>query len=408
MQIFTKGQIIEGHRIDRHRAAREGLIDVTSQGLETIDLTSVPLKHLMAQARDIRHLHWGRDVTYSRKVFVPLTNMCRDTCAYCTFVKHPDDPAANLMTPEQVLATAREGEKQGCKELLFSLGEKPELRYEKARAAIEALGYQRMTDYLADMCALVLKETSLLPHVNAGTLEDDELEMLRPVAASMGMMLETTSRRLMKEGGPHFACPDKVPLQRLRTLERAGRQQVPFTTGLLIGIGETFEERIEALHAINACHQKYGHIQEVIIQNFQRKPDIAMANAPEPALDEMLRTIAAARIILSPDISLQAPPNLSERHMAYLDAGINDWGGISPVTIDFINPQHAWPQIDRLAQSCEDAGYHLRERLTIYPKFLQASGDFLSPDLQPRVSAMADTDGLARISTLKAQGAGQS
>ncbi|SNY92971.1 FO synthase subunit 1 [Cohaesibacter sp. ES.047] len=407
MQSYASLQSDTGQRLDRHRAARIGLIDGAPPEHNAIDLTRAPLKELMATARNIRDQHWGRDVTYSRKVFVPLTNMCRDTCSYCTFVKHPDDPEAKLMTPDEVLAIAREGEDQGCKELLFSLGEKPELRYEKARAALAMLGYERMTDYLADMCALVLKETSLLPHVNAGTLEEDELKKLRPVAASMGMMLETTSRRLMKEGGPHYACPDKVPLQRLRTLERAGRQQVPFTTGLLIGIGETFEERIEALHAINETHQKYGQIQEVIIQNFQRKPDIAMANSPEPALDEMLRTIAAARIILSPDISLQAPPNLSARHMAYLDAGINDWGGISPVTIDFINPQHAWPQIDQLAQSCEEAGYRLRERLTIYPKYLQGSGDFLSADLQPRVSAMADSDGLAHAFNPKAEGAGQ-
>jgi FO synthase len=299
------------------------------------------------------------------------------------------------MTPEQVLSTARQGEQQGCKELLFSLGEKPELRYEAARDGLARLGYERMTDYLAEMCALVLSETSLLPHVNAGTLSDDEIDRLRPVSASMGMMLETASRRLTRKGGPHYACPDKVPLQRLRTLQRAGAKAVPFTTGLLIGIGETWEERIDALHQINAAHQAHGHIQEVIIQNFQRKPDIAMANHPEPELEDMLRTIAAARLILDPEISLQAPPNLHARHIAYLDAGINDWGGISPVTIDFINPQHEWPEITALSESCSKGGFALKERLTVYPRFIDARDEYLDPGLSSRIRAMARNDGLA-------------
>ncbi|MDK8874569.1 7,8-didemethyl-8-hydroxy-5-deazariboflavin synthase CofG [Paracoccus sp. SSJ] len=354
------------------------------------------LDDLLSEACRIRDAHWGCAVTYSRKVFVPLTNMCRDTCGYCTFVKHPSSPEARIMTPEQVLASARRGEREGCKELLFSLGEKPELRYEAARDGLARLGYARMTDYLRDMCALVLAETSLLPHVNAGTLADDEIEALRPVSASMGMMLETISRRLTRRGMAHHACPDKVPVQRLRTLERAGLRRVPFTTGLLIGIGETWEERIAALHAIEASHRRHGHIQEVIIQNFQRKPDIEMADHPEPELEDMLRTIAAARIILSPEISLQAPPNLSSRHIAYLGAGINDWGGISPVTIDFINPQHEWPEIRALAASCKTAGFALRERLTVYPRYLLDGGDYLDPAMLSRVSAMAGAGGLAR------------
>lgn len=354
------------------------------------------LSGLMAMARQIRDAKWGRVVTYSRKVFVPLTNMCRDTCGYCTFVKHPDSPEANIMSPDQVLSMARKGEREGCKELLFSLGEKPELRYEKARKALESLGYTSMAEYLAAMCSLVLKETSLLPHVNAGTLTNSELEMLRPVSASMGMMLETVSRRLTRKGQPHHACPDKVPVQRLRTLERAGEQKVPFTTGLLIGIGETFEERLEALEAIAQSHLRHGHIQEVIIQNFQRKPGIAMANHPEPTLEDMLRTIAAARIMLPPDISLQAPPNLSARHLAYLEAGINDWGGISPVTIDFINPQHEWPEIRALASSSAKAGFQLRERLTVYPSYLAAGTGFINPEMLARASEMAQANGLAR------------
>ena len=360
------------------------------------------LDALMARATAARAAHWGDTVTYSRKVFVPLTNMCRDTCTYCSFVKLPSHPEANYMMPEQVLATARAGEAQGCKELLFSLGERPELRYSEAAAALAKLGYKTTNEYLRDMCALVLEETSLLPHVNAGTLNDDEIDMLRPVSASMGMMLETVSRRLTRKGMPHYACPDKTPVQRLRTLERTGERGVPFTTGLLIGIGETWEERVDSLAAINAAHAKHGHIQEVIIQNFQQKPGIGMEHHPEPGLEDMLRTLAVARLILAPEISLQAPPNLSARHLEYLKAGMNDWGGISPVTVDFINPDHAWPEIDRLAASTAKAGLNLQERLTIYPDFLQRSEQFLDPSLTRRISEMARADGLARNQCLGA------
>ncbi len=357
---------------------------------------------LLSRAAAVRDRFWGDNVTYSRKVFVPLTNMCRDTCGYCTFVKHPSDPDARIMTPEQVLKVAKKGIENGCKELLFSLGEKPELRYEQAKKSLAKLGYESMTQYLADMCALVLKETNLLPHVNAGTLSDDEIDLLKPVSASMGMMLETVSRRLVRKGMPHHGCPDKTPLQRLRTLERAGVKNVPFTTGLLIGIGETWEERIEALNAINASHRRHRHIQEVIIQNFQRKPDIAMAQHPEPNLEDMLRTIAAARIILEPEISLQAPPNLHRRHISYLEAGINDWGGISPVTIDFINPQHEWPEILRLNESCSSVGFKLLERLTVYPRFINKRSEYLDPGLRERILAMARHDGFAHEQILEA------
>ena len=357
---------------------------------------------LLSRAAAVRDRFWGDNVTYSRKVFVPLTNMCRDTCGYCTFVKHPSDPDARIMTPEQVLKVAKKGIENGCKELLFSLGEKPELRYEQAKKSLAKLGYESMTQYLADMCALVLKETNLLPHVNAGTLSDDEIDLLKPVSASMGMMLETVSRRLVRKGMPHHGCPDKTPLQRLRTLERAGVKNVPFTTGLLIGIGETWEERIEALNAINASHRRHRHIQEVIIQNFQRKPDIAMAQHPEPDLEDMLRTIAAARIILEPEISLQAPPNLHRRHISYLEAGINDWGGISPVTIDFINPQHEWPEILRLNESCSSVGFKLLERLTVYPRFINKRSEYLDPGLRERILAMARHDGFAHEQILEA------
>ena len=357
---------------------------------------------LLSAAAAIRDRFWGDNVTYSRKVFVPLTNMCRDTCGYCTFVKHPSDPQASIMTTDQVLQVAKKGIQNGCKELLFSLGEKPELRYESAKIGLANLGYESMTHYLADMCALVLEETNLLPHVNAGTLSDDEIDLLKPVSASMGMMLETVSRRLTRKGMPHHGCPDKTPLQRLRTLERSGVKNVPFTTGLLIGIGETWEERIDALNAINASHRRHRHIQEVIIQNFQRKPDIAMAAHPEPYLEDMLRTIAVARIILDPEISLQAPPNLHQRHISYLKAGINDWGGISPVTIDFINPQHEWPEIIELYESCASVGFKLLERLTVYPRFINKRSEYLDPGLRKRILSMAGHDGYANEQVLEA------
>ena len=343
------------------------------------------LPTLLQSAAKIRDDTWGKEITYSRKVFIPLTNMCRDTCTYCTFVKHPSKPEARILTPEQVLFMAKQGEAHGCKEVLFSLGEKPELRYTEAKKKLAILGYNRMTSYLRDMCKLILEKTSLLPHVNAGTLSNQEIDELKPVSASMGMMLETITKRLSKKGGPHYACPDKTPIQRLRTLSRVGKKNVPFTTGLLIGIGETFEERIEALEEINKIHAKYGNIQEVIIQNFRRKPDIKMANHPEPTLEAMLRTIAAARIILNPEISLQAPPNLSDRHIKYIQAGINDWGGISPVTIDFINPEHAWPDIEKLRTSCIKAGYKLNERLTVYPKYIKSSERFLNTTVSEKI-----------------------
>jgi len=360
------------------------------------ELAMGELDTLMAKAAAVRDHAWGRTVTYSRKVFVPLTNMCRDTCGYCVFVKHPSSPEAQIMTSADVRDVVRAGERLGCKEVLFSLGEKPERRYAEAKDGLAALGYRRMTDYLSDMCAWVIEETGLIPHVNAGTLDDDEIQMLKPVSGSMGMMLETASRRLMQKGMAHYACPDKVPLQRLRTLERAGEARVPFTTGLLIGIGETFDERIESLHAIRTLHERYGHIQEVIIQNFQAKKGIAMEHHPEPTLDDMLRTLAAARLILPDDISLQAPPNLDPRHSAYIKAGINDWGGISPVTIDHINPDHAWPAIQRLRATTEAEGYALKERLTVYPRFLWAENGFVTDAIAMRLKGMARGDGLAR------------
>ena len=358
------------------------------------------LNELMVEAGAVRDLHWGHHITYSRKVFIPLTNMCRDTCGYCTFVQHPDSPSAQIMSPEAVLNSLRAAEALGCKEALFSLGEKPELRYPQAAAMLAKLGYQKLTDYLHDMCVMTLAETSLIPHVNAGTLDEHDVRQLKPVSGSMGMMLESLSLRLMQKGGPHYQCPDKAPKVRLKTLRVAGEQNVPFTTGLLIGIGETWEERLEALQAINESHQQYGHIQEVIIQNFCAKPGTAMANAPEPDLNDMLRTIAAARLILDPSVSLQAPPNLADRHLCYLDAGINDWGGISPVSLDFINPERAWPELSELQSQVASKGFELQERLTVYPDYLRTDRSDHSPLIRKRLSQQARPDGLACVQVL--------
>ena len=352
------------------------------------------LDSLLEDSNRIRDLHWGKVVTYSRKVFVPLTNMCRNTCSYCTFVKDPNSEEANILTKDQVIDIIQEGQNKGCKEVLFSLGEKPERRYPIAKRALKKIGFDTMVDYLKEVCQLTLQKSNLIPHVNAGTLSLEDIKKLKPVTASMGMMLETTSKRLTKKGQPHYACPDKIPVQRIRTLEKAGVMKVPFTTGLLIGIGETFSERIDALKTINRIHKKHGHIQEVIIQNFQRKPDILMKNSPEPSKEDMMRTIATARIILSPDISIQAPPNLSNSHLDLLNAGINDWGGISPVTIDFINPQHSWPHLEDLKNGTEAKGFKLKERLTIYPKYQKKLG-FVSNKLENHICALADNDGLA-------------
>ncbi len=364
-------------------------------GLSAAELQFADLQDLMSEASAIRDRVFGKTITYSRKVFVPLTNMCRDSCGYCVFVKHPSSFEAKLMTPDEVRAVVREGELLGCKEVLFSLGEKPEQRYADAHHRLQALGYERMTDYLRRMCALVIEESGLIPHVNAGTLDDDEILMLKPVSGSMGMMLETVSHRLIRKGMAHYACPDKVPVQRLRTLERAGRARVPFTTGILIGIGETFEERVASLLAIRDMHRRYGHIQEVIVQNFQAKRGIAMADHPEPGLDDMLRTLAVARLVLPEDVSLQAPPNLEKRHAVYIDAGINDWGGISPVTIDHINPDHAWPLIRQLRTTTEAKGFALKERLTVYPQFLQERLGFLEDGISRRLRELARPDGFA-------------
>jgi FO synthase len=355
------------------------------------------LPELLAAARAAKERFKPRVITYSRKVFLPLTNLCRDYCGYCTFRRDPGEPGAHTMTPEEVLAVARAGEKLGCTEALFSLGDKPELIFPEMRETLRHLGYKSTLHYLEAMCDLVLRETSLLPHPNPGLLSAEWIARLAAVSPSMGLMLETTNLNLLAPGAAHDNAPDKVPARRLRTIEEAGKQEVPFTTGLLIGIGESLEDRVDTMLAIRDLHQLYGHIQEVIVQNFRVKPTIPMASWPEPSRGEMLRTVAVARLLL-PDVNIQAPPNLSGPYYDYddlLDAGINDWGGISPLTPDYINPEKPWPHLEQLRLRTEAKGFELRQRLPIYPEFLptvMAKPGLLSDKLH----AAVDSHGLAR------------
>ena len=333
-------------------------------------------------------------VTYSRKVFIPLTNLCRDICSYCTFAKSDDDPAAHTMSPDEVLAVAEAGARLGCKEVLFTLGDRPEVRWESHRVQLKRFGYDSTQQYLRAMCELVLDQTGLLPHPNAGILSRRELSELREVSPSQGMMLETTSDRLCGPGGAHEHAPDKRPATRLAMITRAGELGIPFTSGILIGIGETHDERVEALIALRELHERYGHIQEVIVQNFRAKPDTPMAESGEPGLLELMTTCAIARLVMGPDANIQAPPNLSADYGPLLAAGINDWGGVSPLTPDFVNPEAPWPQIDRLAELTQEAGYTLAERLTIYPEYVWDDG-FLDPAVREPTRRLADLEGRA-------------
>jgi len=353
------------------------------------------LADLLAAATELRVRGKGTVVSFSKKVFIPLTTLCRDYCSYCTFRKDPGQPGAHFMTPDEVLALAERARDAGCKEALFSLGDQPERIFPEARDFLRRQGFARTLDYAAAMCEMVLERTGLLPHANPGVMDGAALERFRESNASVGLMLETVSSRLMRNGLAHFKAPDKVPALRLRTIEEAGKLAMAFTTGILIGIGETLEERVDSLFAIRALHEKYGHIQEVIVQNFRAKPDIPMSHHPEPTMDDMLRTIAIARLILGPHVNLQAPPNLSYADFPrLLEAGINDWGGISPVTKDFINPEAAWPQISKLRTETEARGSHLRERLALYPEFV-TSGNYLSDRVRERAQHLADAEGFA-------------
>src|ERR1700674_3499478 len=363
--------------------------------LRLIRCSDDELPELLAAACAVKDKLKGGVITYSRKVFLPLTNLCRDYCGYCTFRRDPGQPGAHTMTPDEVMEVVRAGERMGCTEALFSLGDKPELLFPTMRDTLRRFGYKSTLHYLEAMCEKVLRESSLLPHPNPGLMSAEWLERLSRVAPSMGLMLETTSARLLAKNAAHDNAPDKDPAKRLRVIEDAGRQKIPFTTGILIGIGETLEERVDALIAIRDLHEKYGHVQEVIVQNFRAKSGTPMAHWAEPGREEMLRTVAVGRLLM-PTMNIQAPPNLSDPHYAdLLDAGINDWGGVSPLTPDFINPEKPWPHLEELRQKTEAKGFELRQRLPVYPEFAEQAAA-LSDLLAQRLSAVADAEGYAR------------
>ena len=376
------------------RAAAGGRID---DG-EALALLDAPLDALLEAAGARRDAARGRRVTYSPKVFIPLTTLCRDVCHYCTFAKPPRRGQRAFMTADEVLAVARAGAAAGCHEALFTLGDKPELRYRVAREELAALGCATTLEYLERMCRLVLEETGLLPHANPGVMSVDELRALREVSASQGIMLETTSERLAQRGGPHFGSPDKAPAARLATIEAAGEAAVPFTSGILIGIGETRAERLEALLALRALAERHGHLQEAIVQNFRAKADTKMAGHAEPALDDHRWTIALARLVLPPSVTVQAPPNLHAEDdlPALLAAGLDDWGGVSPVTLDHVNPEAPWPELERLAQATAAAGHELVPRLAVHPGYVAELDRWCAPAVAAAVRDRADADGLAR------------
>ncbi len=357
----------------------------------------VDLERLMATANVLRDRKFGNVVTYSKKIFIPLTNLCRDVCHYCTFAKAPKRVEKPYMSLEEIVSLALEGKKMGCKEALFTLGEKPELRYKTARDHLHSLGYKTTIEYLREAAQRVFDETGLLPHMNPGTLSPKECASLREVAPSMGMMLESASDRLCEKGMPHYGSPDKKPSLRLETLRETGRQRVPFTTGILIGIGETRRERIESLLKIRDIHEEYGHIQEIIIQNFRAKLGTKMKNAPEPSLDDLLWTLSVARLVFGPKMSVQVPPNLSPENInPLLEAGINDWGGVSPLTPDHVNPEAPWPHLDKLSKDTEKAGKTLAERLTIYPDYIR-EGDWVDSKFVTPILGLVDAEYLPKM-----------
>ena len=361
------------------------------------EILTASLADLMAEARSLRR---GRLVTYSPKVFIPLTTHCRDVCGYCTFARPPRRGERAYLPVEEVLEIARVGAAAGCTEALFTLGDKPELRYRVARDELAELGFATTLQYLAHCAGRVLAETGLLPHLNPGVMSREELALLRPVSASMGIMLETVSGRLSRKGGPHWASPDKVPAVRLETIRLAGELRIPFTSGILIGIGETREERLEALLALGALGEEHGHLGEVIVQNFRAKPGTRMADHPDASFDEQLWTVAAARVLLGPAVHVQAPPNLAyDDFPLLLDAGIDDWGGVSPVTIDHVNPEAPWPEIARLREATESRGLALAPRLPLYPEYVAELDRWVDPAVAPSVRRASDALGLAREDT---------
>lgn len=353
------------------------------------------LEDLCEVAAELRDQGKGRTITFSPKVFIPLTRLCRDFCGYCTFRQDPASAGETLfLTPDQVLEVARAGQRLGCTEALFTLGERPEQRYSEAKDWLRQRGYSTTLQYLTDMCQLLVQETSLLPHANPGTMSRREMMSLQPYNPSMGLMLESTSERLYAEGGPHEFAPSKRPRVRLRTIEIAGQLGVPFTTGILIGIGETRQDRIDSILAIRRLHKDHKHIQEVIVQNFRAKVGTPMGGAPDAETQELLWTVAVARLLLGPEVNIQVPPNLSaDNYEIYLDAGINDWGGVSPLTIDYVNPEAPWPALTDLWRRTRAKGFQLRPRLPVYPEYFLASDGYLPSPLKAKVTALADQDG---------------
>ena len=385
--------ILEWAQAGREIADEEASLLISAENDQVAALCGV--------AAGIRDRGKGHVVTFSPKVFIPLTRLCRDLCGYCTFRQDPSSAASLYLTPEQVLDVARRGQQMGCTEALFTLGERPEQRYSEAKEWLERRGFKTTLEYLAYVCRLVMEETSLLPHANPGTMSRREMTALQPYNPSMGLMLESTSDRLYQAGGPHELAPSKRPRVRLRTLEIAGELGIPFTTGILVGIGETRQDRIDSLLAIRRLQQAHGHVQEVIIQNFRAKPATPMERQPDASTIEMLWTVAVARLLLGPDANIQVPPNLSAAdYEIYLDAGINDWGGVSPLTIDYVNPEAPWPGLPELRVRSQEKGFELRPRLPVYPEYFAedfvGTNGFLPAALKQKVAALADAQGYVK------------
>ena len=359
---------------------------------------------LLVEAARLRDEGHGRTVSYSRKVFVPITTMCRDTCTYCTFVK-PPGAGGEYLTPEDVLAIVTTGDEHDCTEALLTLGDKPEDKWSQATEFLSRYGCETTIDYVVMMSELIRSESRLFPHANPGIMSATDIAALRPTNVSMGLMLENISDRLTEPGMPHHNCPDKVPSVRIETIEEAGRQKVPFTTGILVGIGEDAGEIVDSLLALADTQDRYGHLQEFIIQNFRAKANTRMRNSPEPTIPYFVRVVAVARWILGAEANIQVPPNLTEDFSVYLDAGINDWGGVSPVTIDWVNPEAPWPHLDTLEQVTRSAGFELRPRLPVYPEYIgfgdatTATGSpWIDPDLLSDIGHRSDADGYAVLS----------
>jgi len=376
----------------------QGIIDSrelkAEDAVRLISCTGETARLLKSVAAAVRVRGKGRTITYSRKVFIPLTNLCRDTCGYCTFKKDPWENDAKTMTPREVLSVAEAGRRFGCTEALFTLGERPEQRFAEARVFLQNLGYTTTLEYLRYASDLVIKNTGLLPHANPGTMTKREMSSLRDVNASMGMMLENVSERLCMEGGPHAHAPSKHPKLRLATIKNAGELKIAFTTGLLIGIGETPEEIVDSLYAIKKLNDEYGHIQEVIIQNFRAKPDTPMKENPEPSHEFMQNVVAIARLVFGEDMNLQVPPNLTPvSYPDFISCGINDWGGISPVTKDHVNPEAPWPEVQAVSKVCEELGFKLKPRLPIYPEFVLKKNGFIPEPIKELIQSMIDEAG---------------